>query len=287
MAGPFDDIPYQNYIQSPIGLVPKDGQHSGKTRLIFHLSFEFGQEDYQQSLNALMPRELCTVKYNDLDDAIKNCLQAKADLDRVLSENNNVQFEEKIEGDQLEGGCPIFMSKTDVQSAFRLVPLSMLCWAWLIMKARNPITKRFQYFVDKCLPFGASISCAIFQRFSNALRHIAQIKSGNKATTNYLDDYLFVSYARALCNSMMTVFLGVCEQIGVPISEEKTEWAQPIVTFLGILLNGYNLTLGIPEEKRQKAIYLLSRLIDKKKATVKELQNLCGYLNFLNKAIYP
>ena len=34
-AGPFDEIPYQNYIQSPIGLVPKKG---GKHRLIFHLS---------------------------------------------------------------------------------------------------------------------------------------------------------------------------------------------------------------------------------------------------------
>ena len=36
-AGPFDRPPYENYIQSPIGLVPKD---SGKSvRLIFHLSY--------------------------------------------------------------------------------------------------------------------------------------------------------------------------------------------------------------------------------------------------------
>ena len=37
-AGPFDEIPYKNFIQSPIGLVPKAGN---KTRLIFHLSYEF------------------------------------------------------------------------------------------------------------------------------------------------------------------------------------------------------------------------------------------------------
>ena len=37
-AGPFKDIPYEeDFIQSPIGLVPKD---NGKdTRLIFHLSY--------------------------------------------------------------------------------------------------------------------------------------------------------------------------------------------------------------------------------------------------------
>ena len=36
---PFEQIPYANYIQSPIGLVPKAG---GKMRLIFHLSYDFG-----------------------------------------------------------------------------------------------------------------------------------------------------------------------------------------------------------------------------------------------------
>ena len=33
VAGPFKKVPFDNFIQSPIGLVPKAG---GKTRLIFH-----------------------------------------------------------------------------------------------------------------------------------------------------------------------------------------------------------------------------------------------------------
>ena len=43
-AGPFmkENFPFVNYIQSPIGLVPKAGN---KTRLIFHLSYDFGEED--------------------------------------------------------------------------------------------------------------------------------------------------------------------------------------------------------------------------------------------------
>ena len=39
-AGLFKVIPYENYIQSTIRLVPKAG---GKTRLIFHLSFDFSE----------------------------------------------------------------------------------------------------------------------------------------------------------------------------------------------------------------------------------------------------
>ena len=36
-AGPFPDPPFEHFMQSPIGLVPKDG--GKKTRLIFHLSY--------------------------------------------------------------------------------------------------------------------------------------------------------------------------------------------------------------------------------------------------------
>ena len=36
-AGPFESSPFEDFIQSPVGLVPKD---NGKdTRLIFHLSY--------------------------------------------------------------------------------------------------------------------------------------------------------------------------------------------------------------------------------------------------------
>ena len=37
-AGPFNEIPFCNFVQSPVGLVPKA---NGQTRLIFHLSYDF------------------------------------------------------------------------------------------------------------------------------------------------------------------------------------------------------------------------------------------------------
>ena len=47
------------------------------------------------------------------------------------------------------------------------------------------------------------------------------------------------------------------------------------------------MTMAIPEEKRNRAVATLNGFIDHKKATVKELQQLCGYLNFLNRAVVP
>ena len=67
-AGQYNMIPYYYYIQSPIGLVPKD---VNKTRLIFHLSYDFHK---YKSVNSYTPDHLCTVKYQDLDHAIQTCL---------------------------------------------------------------------------------------------------------------------------------------------------------------------------------------------------------------------
>lgn len=69
-AGPYEQIPFKNYIQSLIGLVPKDG-HT-KTHLIFHLSYP---RNTGRSINENTPKELCKVHYSDLDQAIKCCIQ--------------------------------------------------------------------------------------------------------------------------------------------------------------------------------------------------------------------
>ena len=68
---------------------------------------------------------------------------------------------------------------------------------------------------------------------------------------------------------------------------DKTEWASECVIFLDVLLDRRYLVLRLPLEKRHKAIMLLKTMIHKRKATVKELQELCGYLNFLCKAVFP
>ena len=65
-TGPYDEVPYEEFIQSPIGLVPKD---QGKdTRLIFHLSYP---RSGGESINSATPVEFCMVKYPDFGDVIR------------------------------------------------------------------------------------------------------------------------------------------------------------------------------------------------------------------------
>lgn len=89
IAGPFLSPPFNTLKTSPIGLHPK--KKLGEFRLIHHLSYPKGD-----SVNDGFPSELCSVKYATIDTAI-NLIK------------------------QLGRGC--YHSKTDIESAFRLLPV--------------------------------------------------------------------------------------------------------------------------------------------------------------------
>ena len=86
---------------------------------------------------------------------------------------------------------------------------------------------------------------------------------------------------------MVRKFLSICQEINFPVSMDKTELANTEMVFLGILLSGSTLTLGVPLDKRNRALNMLQYLGSKRKAKVGELERLAGFLNFLNKAIVP
>ena len=258
-AGPYSHIPYSDeaYIQSPIGLVPKD--NGSDSRLIFHLSYP---RNSGLSLNENTPKELCSVQYPDFQKAIQLCLRAGV-------------------------GCGV--SKSDLTSAFRNLGIRRIDWKWLILKARSPIDNKIYYFVDKCLPFGASISCALFQRFSNALSHIVKVKSKGKENVNYLDDFLFVALLAALCNKQVDTFIQICNQIKFPVSIRKTFYASTTMVFLGLLIDTISQMVLIPADKIDKARILISNILDKKrnKITINQLQKICGFLNFQGQYVVP
>ena len=190
--------------------------------------------------------------------------------------------------DQPNSDKIIYYSKTDLLSAFRAVPLRVADFWVLVMAADHLITGDRKYFCDKAVPFGAGSSCKIYTEFSNCLHHIVEYQMGRKwACCNYIDDFLFCIESEELCNWMVRQFLQICKTIGVPVALEKTEWAMPLITFLGILLNGKTYTLGVPQDKRNKAIGLIRWMINKKNATILNIQRLTGILNFLHRAIVP
>ena len=70
-----------------------------------------------------------------------------------------------------------------MKSVFRNLPIKPEDRKWLVMKAVDPADGVTYYFMDKCLPFGASISCTHFQRVSNAIAHIFNWRTKRLITT--------------------------------------------------------------------------------------------------------
>lgn len=158
VAGPFIEKPFPCFQISPVGLVPKK---DNGYRMIHHLSYP-----ENSSINHFIDEKLCSVSYSSVDQA--------ADMIYTLKK-----------------GC--FLSKTDVKSAFRLLPVSPADFDLLGFKAtRNTdMGRQCFYFYDKMLPFGSSISCAIWEKFASFLHWVVQEESQCQTILHYLDDFLF------------------------------------------------------------------------------------------------
>ena len=111
----------------------------------------------------------------------------------------------------------------------------------------------------------------------------------NKPLVNYLDDYFSAALCKAICDSQVSTFLDICQLICFPVSLEKTYWVTKYLTFLGLLIDTVNQLICIPVDKLDKVRELISYVLNKKhkKATVTQIQQLTGFLNFLGKCVVP
>lgn len=248
VCGPFTIPPISTLRVSPIGLVPK--KCSNDFRLIHHLSYPEGM-----SVNDHIPQNLCSVDYTRFDEAVQ-----------------------MVQG--LGRGC--LMAKTDIKSAFRLLPVHPSDFDLLGFKLGN------QYFFDKSLPFGCSISCAHFERFSTFLNWYAIHNSHNTQILHYLDDFLICGPPGSIiCSQTLAKFKQMCEHLGVPIAEEKTEGPTTSLCFLGLDIDTDNMLVKFPSDKIAELRDKLRTMLSKRKATLKEMQSLIGSLNFACRAIKP
>ena len=247
IEGPFPVSPYNNPVFSPLGIVPK--KVPGEYRVIHHLSYPEGI-----SINDGISKENSTVKYASISDAIKH----------IVSFGKN---------------C--YLAKSDIQSAFRIIPITPQEYHLLGFKWEN------NCYFDRCLPMGASSSCAIFEKFSSSIEWIVKNYISNTAVIHVLDDFLFISSSYEDCQSSLRIFLRLCEDIGIPISLEKTLGPFNILPFLGIQLDTISMCASLPQDKIDKFMTMIMKCLNSSSITLKELQSLNGMLNFACGIIAP
>lgn len=261
-AGPYDspdDIFQDGYSVNPCGLVPKS---NGRTRLINHYSFPPGE-----SVNDFIPDSYSKVTYQDFQEAIRIALEL---------------LQEEKPGQLLD----LHFARTDAQNAFRVLLIFPDDRRLQLLKAVNPRTGKTQFFANLCCGFGCSSSCFLYSKVSSCIRHIYRWKSGID-TIVYLDDGLQIGRSEDEMNDKLNIYLGICSEINLPISEEKTEHARRLIKFLGLLINAIKQTVEVPPEKVAKALNQIETILEAKKVTVLEMQRITGLLNFFTRAIVP
>ncbi|VDI10949.1 Hypothetical predicted protein [Mytilus galloprovincialis] len=252
VMGPYLEKPFLNLRVSPLGLVPKKSKSAW--RLIHHLSYP---DKKSNSVNAGISDESAAVHYAGIHEAINEIKQLRSHKYQV------------------------FLSKTDVRSAFRILPVNPSDYELLGFKWNN------KFYYDCCLPMGCRTSCKIFEEFSTALEWIALTKLGITSMVHILDDFLIIEKSKEDAISKLKAFVNLCEDLGVPLSAEKTELPSQVMDFVGITLDVIKQEARLPPDKITKCRHLLEKFSHMKRCTLKELQSLIGVLNFACSVIQP
>ena len=92
-----------------------------------------------------------------------------------------------------------------------------------------------------------------------------------------------------LCDHQIKIFMQICEEIKLPVNLDKTHWNTTRIVFLGLLIDTVRQMIFLPQEKIVKGHQMVQEILEKssKKITIKDLQKLTGFLNFLSRAIIP
>ncbi|KAM3932738.1 uncharacterized protein RB166_005767 [Leptodactylus fuscus] len=240
MAGPFASPPFEDLVVSPLGVVPK--KEPNQFRLIHHLSYPKGA-----SVNDGIAPELCSVVYTSFDAAVywvRRC------------------------------GPGALLAKTDVEAAFRLLPVHpesvrLLACFW-----------EGGFYVDRCLPMGCSISCAYFEAFSTFLEHVIREVSGSESVIHYLDFLCIGPADTDVCAALLATTKWVVGRFGVPLAPDKTEGPRTRLSFLGIELDTVAMEFRLPESKIADLRHVVRLAGRRRKIMLRDLQSLLGKLNF-------
>lgn len=251
LHGPFDRLPFSSYRVSPIGVA--FGKYSGKPRLIVDLSSPHEDHD-NQSVNEMIDKELCSLSYVRVDDAIE-----------IIKEL----------------GRGTTMCKTDISDAFKLMPIRPDQWHMHCIKWRE------KYFFYTQLVFGSRSSAKIFDTLSKAVCWVAQNNYGIKYILHLLDDFLTLEHPDNPGQRNMDILFDIFNKLNIPMALHKTIGPVKVIEFLGLTLDSDLMQCRLPRDKLDRIRIFLNDMFNRKTCTKREVLQLLGHLNFAARVVLP
>lgn len=100
------------------------------------------------------------------------------------------------------------MAKTNIESAFRLLPVHLGILHLLVF-----------FWGGQCLPMGCSPSCSYFENFSSFLEWVVRDVSGCTSVIHYLDDFLCIGSSQdRVCSLLLSTIEHIAADFGIPLA---------------------------------------------------------------------
>lgn len=248
--GPFNEIPFSDFIVSPMGAFKK--RRSNKVRVIHDLSYPSGV-----SVNDFISKEKYTLSYMSIDDVV-----------------------EKVQ----QYGKGALMAKLDLQDAYHYCLVRPEDWHLLGTSYGESEGNR-QFYFSTVLPFGLRSSPYLFTQFAHATRLIMQYK-GVTFVNHYLDDYITTGPpATDECEKNLDIMLQVCQSVGFAVNPSKVVTATPVIEFLGIIIDATKFELRISDDRLEDTMLELSKWRTRTWARKREVLSLVGKLTFISRVV--
>ena len=205
----------------------------------------------------MVPKENKTVSYSGIDDVARMALHL---------------------------GSPSWAMRIDIKHAFKCLPLAPSQWHLTGFSFRGA------FFIQTQMPFGTSTSYLHFKEVARLLRWIIQNEHPPALIINYFDDFWLTQKSKEELAQLANIFTQIIEQeIGFPISHNKTLRPAMMLDFIGLTAVLINLQVLLPEDKRQKSLNIIDKLLsahtEGKFVKVKDLERCTGVLNYACQAI--
>ena len=250
VVGPFNKNPFNSGLRiSPLNSVPK--KETDERRVILDLSFPKGNgvNDFI-SKEEYLGEKMLTV-YPKVDDLVQLI---------------------KLKG----RGCLLF--KKDLRRAYRQIPIcpssyNLVGFVW-----------KKHIFFDSVLSMGLRNAAYICERVTTAISFI-MFKIGI-LVLNYLDD-LASAEVKEHAEFAYSTLGAVLDKCGFEEALDKSCSPSTVMTFVGVLFNTEKMTIEVTSDRLKEIRALIQFWLNKKFASLKEIQSLLGKLNFVAACVKP
>lgn len=244
---PFPTPPFPNFRSSPLGSITK--KNGAKRRRIHHLSWPEGT-----SVNSGIPDCEAYISYDFFEKAVR---------------------------DLQKSGARSLMAKLDLQDAFKHIPVRFADWHYL------GFTWLDQLWYDIVLAFGLRSAPYIFNLFAEALHWIID-RHIPGTIRHYLDDYLPIfppTTTLQEAENALEWIQALGNQLGLSFQTSKTLGPATCIEFLGLELDSEAMEARLPHDKLIFLRDLLSSWNRRVSCTLRDLQELTGFLQFASQVI--